>query len=238
MNSDIRLSVAMPNHPKTIKLMRRCGDRAFYHLVKLLCWVGQNRPEGVLDGMDEDSIEIAAGWDGESGALTEALVDLGWLDHNDVYSVHDWDEHNGWACGAKSRSESARVAAKARWEKRIKCGSDAAAYASACDRTATARAPSPSPSPNPNPTQRDKRARKWPKDFKLTEDMRQYAIANRINPDMVDAFFEDFRNWSLSKGATYKDWPAAFRTRVLKAPEYSKQFIATGGDDARFSNLR
>jgi hypothetical protein len=67
------------------------------------------------------------------------------------------------------------------------------------------------------------RARAWPKDFCLTEKMRSYAINKGIVK--VDAFFDDFKDWAAAKGATYKDWQAAFRTRIGKAPEYGKQFM-------------
>jgi hypothetical protein len=63
----------------------------------------------------------------------------------------------------------------------------------------------------------------WPKDFCLTEKMRSYAINKGIVK--VDAFFDDFKDWAAAKGATYKDWQAAFRTRIGKAPEYGKQFM-------------
>jgi len=65
----------------------------------------------------------------------------------------------------------------------------------------------------------------WPKDFILTPEMKSYAIKKGINAKRVDAFFDDFRNWAAAKGATYKDWQAAFRTRVGKAQDYGKQFL-------------
>jgi len=74
------------------------------------------------------------------------------------------------------------------------------------------------------------RAVLWPKDFCLTEKMKEYAIKKGIDSKKLDLFFEDFKNWAESKGATYKNWEAAFRNRVLKAPEYGKQFISTKED--------
>ena len=71
-----------------------------------------------------------------------------------------------------------------------------------------------------------KKACAWPKDFKLTEKMKAYAIDKGIASEKVDAFFVDFKDWASAKGATYKDWQAAFRTRVGKAPEYGKQFMS------------
>jgi hypothetical protein len=65
----------------------------------------------------------------------------------------------------------------------------------------------------------------WPKDFILTDEMKIYAINKGINPEKVDAFFDDFRNWADQNEKTYKDWKAAYRTRIGKAPEYGKQFM-------------
>jgi len=69
----------------------------------------------------------------------------------------------------------------------------------------------------------------WPKDFVLTNEMKTYAVDKGVAPEKVRAFFDDFRNWAEAKGATYRDWNAAFRTRVGKAPEYGKQFLAPPG---------
>jgi phage replication O-like protein O len=69
------------------------------------------------------------------------------------------------------------------------------------------------------------RAVLWPKDFHLTEKMRAYAVSKGIDEKKLDDFFQDFQDWAESKGATYKNWEAAFRTRVNKAPEYGKQFM-------------
>ena len=64
----------------------------------------------------------------------------------------------------------------------------------------------------------------WPSDFCLTENLRHYATSKGIDPKQLDAFFDDFKYWAESKGAKYKSWEAAFKTRVNKAPEYGKQF--------------
>ena len=60
--SDIRLSVDFFQHPKTIKLERRLGIEGVKALLSLWMWDAQNRPDGVLSGMDPEDIEIAAGW--------------------------------------------------------------------------------------------------------------------------------------------------------------------------------
>jgi len=73
------------------------------------------------------------------------------------------------------------------------------------------------------------RAKSWPSDFELDDNKKRYAIENGIAPGKVVAFWEDFRDWAAAKGAVYKDWDAAFRTRVRKAQEWGKQFIVSDG---------
>lgn len=120
--SDIRLSVDFFQHPKTIKLQRRLGLEGVKALLSLWMWAAQNRPDGVLSGMDLEDIEIAAGWIRSDPAgsdqdldLISTLVALRWLDEdNGTYSLHDWIEHNPWAAGQQSRSNQARLGVLAR----------------------------------------------------------------------------------------------------------------------------
>jgi len=95
--------------------------------------------------------------------------------------------------------------------------------------------PSPSPTPSPTPHTKKKECA-WPKDFTLTEKMRSYAKTKGIVK--VDAFFDDFKDWAAAKGATYKDWQAAFRTRVGKAPEYGKQFMGENSEEREKTNAK
>lgn len=116
MNVDARISVSLPSHPKTKKLIRRGGQGAAWNLVCLFLWVSQNKPSGELDGMSAEDIEIAAGWEGDEGRLVQLLLEVRFLDGEEgSFSVHDWAEHNPWASGAERRSEKSRVAARKRW---------------------------------------------------------------------------------------------------------------------------
>ncbi len=115
MNTDIRVSIGLTTHPKTIKLMRRCGDRAFFSLISLWLWAAQFRPDGVLSGMDQEDIEISAGWQGETGKFSSELIALHFIDEADgVYCLHDWAEHNSWAAKAEERGDQARFSRLAR----------------------------------------------------------------------------------------------------------------------------
>ena len=153
MNNDFRVIVTLPTHPKTKKLMRQLGDRAFYNLIRLWAWVAQNKPEGLLANMDKDDIEIAADWDGDEGLFVDTLIALRFIDCEDgVCKIHDWEENNGYASAANKRSEKARLAAKARWDKRL--SKDAKTCSEQCSgmlEHEPSNAPSPNPTPSPSP---------------------------------------------------------------------------------------
>lgn len=97
MNTDIRLAIGFFDHPKTIKLERQLGLPGVVSLMRLWLWAAQNRPDGVLSGMDIDDIEIAARWNGEQRALYDVLTKLRFVDFVDSEPhLHDWKEHNEW----------------------------------------------------------------------------------------------------------------------------------------------
>ncbi|HBM28040.1 MAG TPA: hypothetical protein DDZ92_03960, partial [Halomonas sp.] len=109
---DARISLELPRHPKTKKLIRRIGEGGAFRLVCLFLWVAGNRSSGDLEGLTDEDIELAVDWTGEPGAFVAALADVGFLDGAEgTRSVHDWAEHNPWAAGAEARSEKSRWAA-------------------------------------------------------------------------------------------------------------------------------
>lgn len=61
---DIRIDVEFFSHPKTVKLERRLGLEAVKALMVLWSWAARNRPDGDLSGLENEDIEIAAGWTG------------------------------------------------------------------------------------------------------------------------------------------------------------------------------
>jgi hypothetical protein len=106
---DARISIGLPSHPKTKKLIRRVGEAGAWRLVCLFLWAAQTRPDGNLSGMTAEDIELAADWTGKNDEFVKALVEVGFLDGTDgEYRIHDWSEHNPWAAGAEARSEKAR----------------------------------------------------------------------------------------------------------------------------------
>ncbi len=119
MSQDIRISVEFLDHPKTIKLERRLGGDGLKSLLWLWFWCRVNKPCGILEGMDEEDIEIAARWNGERGTFVKGLLALRWMDVNEssngvTYSLHDWDQHNAWSASEEERSNAARFSRMAK----------------------------------------------------------------------------------------------------------------------------
>jgi hypothetical protein len=143
MNFDIRLSLGFFEHPKTKKLQRRCGLEGIVCLQKLWLWAADQRSSGILSGLDEEEIELAAGWSGEVGKFFAALIECRWLDkQTDVYSLHGWEEHQAYAIKSEERSMAAKKAAEARWaqerENAERMRNDAETMRSACGAHANA----------------------------------------------------------------------------------------------------
>lgn len=108
MAVDARINCNLPAHPKTKKLIRRVGEAGAWRLVCLFMWAAQSRPNGNLEGMTAEDVELAVDWQGEEGAFVRSLVEVGFLDGEEgSYSIHDWDQHNPWAAGSESRAEKA-----------------------------------------------------------------------------------------------------------------------------------
>ena len=107
---DIRIDVEFFSHPKTVKLERRLGLEAVKALMILWTWAARNRPDGDLAGLENEDIEIAAGWTGELNKLAPTLNALGWLDGEPgTFRLHQWQEHNPWVAEMQSRSDKARL---------------------------------------------------------------------------------------------------------------------------------
>ncbi len=157
MNKDIRLATSFKGHRKRKRLIRLLGFGAEVYLIDLWLTVAMDCPEGVLIGWDEEDIADACDWEEEPQKLVDALIESHWLekDADGEYALHDWCEHQGWACRAKERSEIAKKAAEVRWAKKKKSaknnGSTAKGMHSACREHAESNAPSPNPSPSPKP---------------------------------------------------------------------------------------
>ena len=123
MNKDIRLATSFKGHRKRKKLEKILGKGATGFLVDLWISVAQSNPEGILTDWDEEDIAISSDWIGDPKVFVDALIKCNFLKKNghDCFEIHDWCDHQGYACKAQERSDQAKKAATARWhEKRRK----------------------------------------------------------------------------------------------------------------------
>lgn len=159
---DARIQTTLPAHPKTKRLLRALGAEGGWHLVRLFLWAAENRSDGDLAGISDEDIELAIDWPREPRTFVAALLACGFLEGREgARTVHDWADHNGWACGAAMR------AAKARWnaikrhhgeaeaDRQVPeyratstASSNAGSTRPALQLVASSNAPSPSPSPS------------------------------------------------------------------------------------------
>lgn len=157
---DARINTALPSHPKTKKLLRVLGAEGGWYLVRLFLWATENRSDGDLSGMADDDVELAIDWPGDVGAFVTQLASVGFVDGEaGCRRIHDWDEHNPWAAGAKERSTKAKwnaakrhhgEAAADRLVPGYRASSTASSTTTAMHIAASSNAPSPSPSPLPS----------------------------------------------------------------------------------------
>jgi hypothetical protein len=157
MNSDIRISIEFPTHPKTIMLLARLSLAAVWALISLWIFAAKHRPDGVLRGLTLDALRIACGYPGDMHEFLSVLKEpeTRFLDDDTPEGwivLHDWQDHNPWAYGAQARSDKARELARLRWDAERNAGRIAEGSAT---RNKKRIAPSPilsSPSPKNSST--------------------------------------------------------------------------------------
>jgi len=157
MNTDIRISISFPDHPKTVKLEKKLGPQGPLSLIYLWIFASQRRPSGVLDGMDEDDIAIAAKWPKASKQFIDALISVKFIScDKGTYTIHDWKENNPYAAHATQRAEKAKKAAQARWS--YKQDDKCSEQDQALPLAQNSNAPSPAPYPSPDPIPKELKA--------------------------------------------------------------------------------
>ena len=190
MASDIRIMDGFLDHPKTIKLARRVGELAPIYVLRFWLYVANQHADGDLGDLSDEDIEIACRWTGEPGKLAAALAEVGYIDGEfPSRFVHDWADHQPWVCKRGERIESARNAAKSRWEKVRQSSqvvdsvdSNAKRMRGACEADAERNAPNPT-QPNPNPTQQEQKQKQPPSRAAL-------ALPDWLPVDQWGAFVE------------------------------------------------
>ncbi len=120
-------------------------------------WTARYAPRGDVGMHGEDAIARAVDWDADPSRLCLALVETGWMDHNDdSYFVHDWDVHADDAVrkSLERRQENFANGSPARLGStpRTNSGNQAARQRRDNGETPSRqRRDSPSPEPSPEP---------------------------------------------------------------------------------------
>tara|TARA_R100000655_G_scaffold70432_3_gene108723 strand:+ start:3724 stop:4650 length:927 start_codon:yes stop_codon:yes gene_type:complete len=120
VNEDIRIKIDLFNHPKFQELEEEHGAGVCLRLFQLWGAVARFKPDGILTGWTVRTIARQAGAEkSEAESLVSALVDSGFLDFDgQVYSCHDWADHQPWAAGVKDREKWAKKMNQKKIEKR------------------------------------------------------------------------------------------------------------------------
>lgn len=86
-------------HPKVRRLALAAGigvPQALGHLHLVWYWALDFAPDGGLGPYGAGDVEFAAGWDGEPGALFDALIEVRFIDiTDDGLALHDWEVYAG-----------------------------------------------------------------------------------------------------------------------------------------------
>ena len=117
MNQDIRITTTFFAHRKTKKLQRMLGADGILAVISLWTGVAISKPDGLLDGWDEEDIALEANYEGDAKTLINALLKTGFLEKNEngVFSVHNWQKRQPWAANHEHRKLSATKNQLKRW---------------------------------------------------------------------------------------------------------------------------
>lgn len=212
MNSDIRLSVSFLGHYKRDKLKSLLGDKGIVALLDLWLKTAQIRPKGVFIGMDKKAIATSAGWKGSPEKFINALLESGFLekDSQNIFFLHDWEEHQGWVYHSDERSEKAKNAVRAREEKKLKMDKKLSKTQNEIHlKSELDVSPSPNPSPNPSPS---------PKPIPKPKDIKHMCVSSSYSPDF-ETFWKAYPNFNRDKKGTFKAYQATLKgaSRINKA---------------------
>lgn len=116
-SDDIRLAASFFDHPKTVRMERRCGLEGVVAVLRLWCWAATHRPNGSLHDLEPEEVETFArapqGW-------LQAATEIGFLERQESgnLALHGWTEHQPYVATREARIHAGKVAAYKRWGKR------------------------------------------------------------------------------------------------------------------------
>ncbi|WP_432736507.1 hypothetical protein [Maridesulfovibrio sp. FT414] len=122
--TDIRLDVEFAEDFRTQKIMRKFGAEGALGLIFLMCYCAKHYPSdsGYFPrNFDKEDLLFACKVNLERTDYVDMLLDLEIIGEEDGrYYICEWDDMQPWAAEARARSEKAKKAADARWNKKGK----------------------------------------------------------------------------------------------------------------------
>jgi hypothetical protein len=235
------------NHPKFLLLCQLAGDCAA-HVYGHLGFLWETAYESGKAAVGTSrQVELAAGWDGQAGTFTRALLDCGEdgqagfiepIDGDSArYQIHDLYDHAPDYVKKRMLRETEREArgktlSDLRAEAGKLGGSKRKQTADSClGKQTEANGSKSSPlapcqeangdTPAPAPAPKEIHGRKRPVFVPPSEeDVRSYCSErhNGIDPEAFVDYYQT-RGWNLGRGQPMKDWRAAVRTWEKHAKE-------------------
>lgn len=225
-------------HPKTFML----SDAAIALWLKAGTWASQMLTDGKIPA---NAVSIFRA----SEEAAQELVTVGlWRAAADGFVFHDWDEYQPSAAVEKSkraaRSESARLAACARWhgpecegqcEAHAESHSKADAEPDAGDHASAMRGAMPRPVPSRPEESKDSlapekglRETRLPADWVPTKSHFDFAKENNLD---IETQVDKFRDHAHTHDRKVKRWNGAFTSWLKKAVEFGQQRATPASSD-------
>lgn len=231
----VKLDANIFRHPKILSAGRDARDL----YIAGLCYCGEN----LTDGHIPDTVIRVIGFDADIGdpkSAADTLVGVGLWERNGTgYVVHDYLE---WQRGKEATKEISEKRAEAGRKGGVKSGEARAKQIASglveAKRSKTEadkiRVEGTLPSSESESTAYSTRARRGskpvspiPPDFSLTDDMMEFGTSRGLSRGHVTTSFEAFVSHAIANDRRQADWPATWRTWVLK--DVAKMSAATNG---------
>jgi hypothetical protein len=115
---DFRIATSWRTHRKRKRLKSKLGAEGVLALEDLWSYCASEHTDGRLEGMTREDIGAEIDYDGDIDEFIEVLLDLRLIDDDyGTFVMHNWEKRQPYVFGHEGRSDQARRAAKARWDR-------------------------------------------------------------------------------------------------------------------------
>lgn len=187
-----------------------------WHFIAILCC----KNTGILDEQNIDlmrrKVAVKLGLDlRELGEVSRRLAEVGLIDNETLQPIK-WNDRQYKSDSSKERTKAYRDRQKRHCDVTVTAQETETETETETERAKSNTAVLPFPEPN-----RKKRPTIAPKDFSVSEEMFDWAVAQGLPEARIRPETEQFLDRNRSKGTTYLDWTAAWRTWIRNAVKFS-----------------